>query len=381
MKTINHIKVPLLALILVGVLLLPGAGAISKVAHAETTSGTSGHSQGGQAAEEGAEQASSSSGSTGDIASDAASCLVSDLLASILTEAIYSIIAVALSNIGIPATVVKTQDTTNEVKTYGVTIAGTYVPLLPSLDALAYCLLNSIISYIADATIEWINSGFEGSPMFVNDTQGFFQSVVDYELNNFMQELQDGLLCEPITLDLQLALMKQAMRNGARDSRCGAGGASAINNLQTGRYSSADANKVLLNSGSNPLTSYYNTTDSATLRLRGKRNLIQLEVDWGRGWLGVPDPENPNRRISLGTVTEQTVARRLGFAEDRLILAEKFDQVITALVNQLVKIAINELFEETGVQVNVHEVDYEAYRRYLEREQTQRPFLQGSGQR
>jgi hypothetical protein len=309
-----------------------------------------------------------------------AACLVSSLLAQILTNSIYAVIAAAVTTLGIPGVRVKIENSTDEIKTYGVTIAGTYFPIIPGLDSIAYCLLNSIIEYIANATIQWINSGFEGNPAFVDDPQQFFQSVVDYEIANFMKELQEGLICQPLQVDLQLAMLQQATQNYAQQARCGQGGANAINTLGTGRYSTANSNRVLLNPNTNPVTNYFNATDSLTARVQGKRGLIEMEVNWGRGFLSVQDPENPNRRITLGTLIESAAAKRIGFAEDRLLLAEKFDQVITALVNQLVKIAINELFSESGVQVNVQEVNYEAYKQYLQRypDLNQRPFLEGS---
>src|SRR5690606_16100507 len=75
-----------------------------------------------------------------------------------------------------------------------------------------------------------------------------------------------------------------------------------------------------------------------------------------------PDPEDPTgrKRLSPGALIEAQLAKRLGAPEDRLVLAEKFDQVINELVNSFVKIALNEMFE-AGEAGNVNIGAYVQY--------------------
>ena len=72
---------------------------------------------------------------------------------------------------------------------------------------------------------------------------------------------------------------------------------------------------------------------------------------------------------------EKQLEKRLNLADDRLVLAEKFDQVINALVDAVIKIALNEVFEATGTG----ERNYGAYETYYNSAgSTERPFLPGS---
>ena len=48
---------------------------------------------------------------------------------------------------------------------------------------------------------------------------------------------------------------------------------------------------------------------------------------------------------SPGIVIQSQLEKTLGLAKDRLVLAEKFDQVIAAVVNQLINTALDKVLE------------------------------------
>ncbi len=100
------------------------------------------------------------------------------------------------------------------------------VPILPSLDSIGYCLVNSLIEYISDATIAWINSGFEGNPVFIDNFDEFFKNLADRELAAFMGNLTlPGYMCEPFQVNVQLGLLTN--RANERDQFSGYRGGSS----------------------------------------------------------------------------------------------------------------------------------------------------------
>ena len=66
------------------------------------------------------------------------------------------------------------------------------------LDPLAWTAANVIIDKFGDAMVDWIRSGFDGSPMFLSDPEGFFRDTA----NDFSGAIIDALdmewLCDPL---------------------------------------------------------------------------------------------------------------------------------------------------------------------------------------
>ena len=81
----------------------------------------------------------------------------------------------------------------------------------PSLDSIMYCIVNEILTYITQATIKWINSGFNGNPVFVTNPQAFLTRLGDREAANFANELAGGV--------------NQALNRGANGLAAGVAGA------------------------------------------------------------------------------------------------------------------------------------------------------------
>ncbi|RJQ32908.1 hypothetical protein C4572_00350 [Candidatus Parcubacteria bacterium] len=65
-------------------------------------------------------------------------------------------------------------------------------------DPIAWTAANVIIDKFGDAMVDWIRSGFQGSPMFLSDPEGFFKDTA----NDFSGALIDALdmewLCQPL---------------------------------------------------------------------------------------------------------------------------------------------------------------------------------------
>jgi hypothetical protein len=312
-------------------------------------------------------------GAAGNAVGGALSCSVGALIGQILTAAISAVLSEALADIAIPGLKVKVQDSSQETKEFGLTIAGTTIPILPSLDAIAYCLINALITYIADATIAWIQGGFEGNPVFVDDPGMFFQGLVDNEIANFMGELGGGVLCRGVDIQVQTALLRQATQSYGQRTQCTID--EAVQRMQNGRFVSADWVQVYKNPDQLPLNTYFQASEELNNRITARMGIVSVELEWNNGFLSFKDPDNPSRTVTPGQLIEKQLAKRMGLADDRLVLAEKFDQVINALVEAVIKIALNEVFEATGTGQR----NYGAYEDYYDGVggDGSRPFLNG----
>lgn len=264
--------------------------------------------------------------------------------------------------------------TTNDVVEGGSGMGGP-----PSVNSVAYCIINGVIEYLTQATIDWINSGFDGNPAFVDNPEKFFSDLANVETAGFLQQVvgqTTGLnICQPFRLNIVTGLAGQTGNAYARQSSCTldtiaqAAGNSGVsfdyNEYTSGRsaYSgSLDAWwGVTQNDQNNAYGSYFMAQKELQKRLAVKGNTAQLDLTAGRGFLSYkkcnPDSTTKNDKgetvtvkgacqtTTPGSVIEQQLNNRLSSGNERLVLADKFDQVITSLVNQLIKVALNQVLD------------------------------------
>lgn len=91
-------------------------------------------------------------------------------------------------------------DISNALKEYG-------------LDTLAYQVTNQVIKKITAQTLDWINSGFEGRPAFLEDPDQFFLDTADTAVSDLLSGTQLNRLCSPFKAEVRLALVKNYLSN------------------------------------------------------------------------------------------------------------------------------------------------------------------------
>lgn len=77
------------------------------------------------------------------------------------------------------------------------------------LDGIGIALAEGMISALSQGIVDWINGGFEGSPAFVTDLNGFLGEVADYTALDFIEGTELGFLCSPFELDVRITLAVQ----------------------------------------------------------------------------------------------------------------------------------------------------------------------------
>ena len=85
------------------------------------------------------------------------------------------------------------------------------------LDRLAVAVANAILNQLTASVINWINTGFKGSPSFMTNPEGFFLDAADQVTGQFIAET--GILsqlCSPFSINIRANLAiasAQATRN------------------------------------------------------------------------------------------------------------------------------------------------------------------------
>ena len=330
---------------------------------------------------------SSRSNMTGsNIASSVAGCgagqILGNIIAGTVTKAIGGaanavmdkVINVPVSEQGSVGENIKTQ-TSAQVGTV-VGTGGISGLAMPSWDAIAYCIVNGMIVYIADSTIEWINTGFKGNPAFVNNPDQFFKQLADEEAGAFIQELAYGTIggniCTIFKTDIILTVANQytgqyGYRNGYENGGYGGGGINSnyggctfsemegeLEGFLNGDMLRQDSwetwYQVSQNPSNNPYAVYFNVKDALTNTVNKTLETSNKELNWNNGFLNFKTCKDPKDKNSCTTTTPGTVIQdqlntTLNLGKNRLVLATKFDQVVTALVDKLIQTAIGHTLE------------------------------------
>ena len=73
-------------------------------------------------------------------------------------------------------------------------------------DALAYATAKVMLRHITDRTINWINSGFEGNPLVIENLSIFSRGITDEIIGEYIMGTKLAFLCSPFSLDIKFAL-------------------------------------------------------------------------------------------------------------------------------------------------------------------------------
>jgi hypothetical protein len=274
-------------------------------------------------------------------AKSGAQCFVGSMLASSLKQMLTGTVTSMTSQ------QVPTNPVSLTIKETGSTATGGV-----SMDSIGFCLVNTIITYIGQATVQWIKSGFKGNPVFIDDPAKFFTDVADIEAGNFLGDLTGGYLCGPLRAPVRLRLANDYnQRNAAfnRRAKCTFSGTSA--NLE--RFISGDGFswQDWMSYTQNPYNNKYGATVYGQLeldnRIAGALGVQSKLADWGKGFLSFTDPET-KKVYTPGSMIEDQLNKQLDNPRQRLLIADEFDEVVTALVNELIKVALNELTNKSS---------------------------------
>lgn len=257
-----------------------------------------------------------------------------------------------------------------------VSIFGIGIPGLPSWDSMAYCIVNTMIIYIADSTILWINTGFEGNPAFLNNPDQFFQDLANQEKVAFLQGIAYGVnssICGAFKNSVVSAILSRYGKNqqnmyaqGYQNGGYGYGPQylsscpfdqtpGKLNAFMTGSFNAGGGwdtwFQVTQNPMSNPYTTYFNATDRMNAQVEAVQISQNRELTWNNGYLSFRKCENGEKDKSKcsittpGTVIQNQLNSTLNLGKNRLVLADKFDQVVTAVVDQLITTAIDKALD------------------------------------
>jgi len=235
------------------------------------------------------------------------------------------------------------------------------------LNCIARTIARAAIQQITASTVNWINSGFQGKPTFVQDYQKFFTNVLDQAAGEFLRGSDLAFLCTPFRNQIRIALAQSYARRNTAPSCTLSGVINNFTSFTNGNFSSGGWKGFLtfVNTPSNNPFGAFATAQSglfgaqatalstANRQLTPTGFLAQQEKYDCQAVVGATGPEQKcKKRITTpGGVIESSLNKTLGTSLDSLNLAKNFDEIISALVTQLMTKALyGGLSNLSGVQ-------------------------------
>ncbi len=229
------------------------------------------------------------------------------------------------------------------------------------LDAIAWFAANTVIKRMAAQTVNWINSGFQGKPAYLRDSTQFFTDVGDDVAGKFLTETSLNNLCEPFKAQVRLALVQNYISDSSQSYACSL--TTLKNNYDqfTQDFSAGGWDawfELTQNDENNPYGAYLNAQRELSIRIGTERDRYEKQLSFGNGFLSyevcpkgmtitasdqwylergykVGDCADQKQIATPGKVIENQLNESLGGGRRRIEAADEIDEIISALLNQL----------------------------------------------
>jgi hypothetical protein len=235
-----------------------------------------------------------------------------------------------------------------------------------TLNGIGFCIGNALIDAMSASIVQWINNGFKNpdgtsGPGFLTNPGSFFKQMADREVGAFFQGLGPigNIVCKPFDLKIRLALLNDY--NGRGNSQlCTL--TSIKQNLsrfgENGNYL-GDWFQLTQEDNNNAIGSYFIARQKMDDGIKYDIETNKMEINLGKGFFSfkkcvsysstAKDPNTGKAQCTRwdyttpGAEVQASLDRAMGSKTHRIEIATNFNQIISALVNQIVVQAVSGL--------------------------------------
>jgi hypothetical protein len=251
-------------------------------------------------------------------------------------------------------------------------------------DTLAWTLANAAIERIAQDTVNWVNSGFQGSPTFVNDPKSLLEAAANAGIDALLMKANATRLCYDFSPRIQLAILANRSSTYQRRLTCTMDRLvqnyqGFVNNFLEGGWTGW---VEITQPAGNPFGSFLETVNEGIAITISKQDNAVKEANWGSGFMSIkqctggtmnildycsgscvdlktgavdqdcvnrclvqPPPQDAEEQclqqggtmqtVTPGKAIEDKLNSVLGSDTGRLQVADEINEIIGALFNQL----------------------------------------------
>ena len=172
------------------------------------------------------------------------------------------------------------------------------------LDTLAWSIANMMIQQMTQQTVKWINSGFQGNPLFPSNPGSLLKDAADQATGLFFSEFGLTGICAPFKVRIELALKTGANMPFQRRMQCTL--SRAIENIEafendflSGGWKGWIA--VTQEPQNNIYGAYLESADELARRQAEAQNHATIEASWGQGFLSIKECQGATNDSPEGT--------------------------------------------------------------------------------
>ena len=231
---------------------------------------------------------------------------------------------------------------------------------LPGLDRWVIDITKIIIRHMVSSTVKWINSGFNGNPAYVTNPGQYFTDIADGIAGEYIRNDPElGLLCSPFQANIRASLAQQYYE--PQKFQCTL--SNVVGNIEDFYQDFSKGGwdawfTMTQNPTNNPYGAYLEAKASLDSRIANALGQKKSQLDWGKGFMSwescadgeqewylegtekvcVKDGKSRKPTISTpGSVIEDQLSNVLGTGVRQLELADSFNEIIGALMAQLLQ--------------------------------------------
>lgn len=229
-----------------------------------------------------------------------------------------------------------------------------------TLDGIAWAVAKSIISSMTQSLVKWINSGFKGSPAFVQDLLGTLLEAADIAAGDYISNLGGAeFLCAPFRLDIQIALDIKYRQSRIDQPTSDCRLSDIVGNLKDfisgaqGTFANGGWDNWLTISAApdryTPLGGYLSAEAGLQAKLLNATGEKKAVIEFGQGFLsnevcemeyGWAEPQEKCYISTPGKTISEALSFNLDSGRQSLIAADEIDEIIGSLLGQIANAAV-----------------------------------------
>lgn len=220
-----------------------------------------------------------------------------------------------------------------------------------AFDTVAWGLVNIALQEMIRSTTQWVNSGFNGSPAFITDLNGFMTDLGDRVAGDIIWGSKLAGLCAPFKLNIQLALEIQYNATHNFETQCRL--SQVVDNMDNffgGDFISGGWDgwfQMAMIPQNNP---YGAMLESQAVVQGGVQNALGAHMEtarWANGFLSVQQCGSNEfgpphcQTVTPGVVVENVLNDAIGGPQKRLTIADEMNELLGSLFMQLASEALS----------------------------------------
>jgi len=210
-----------------------------------------------------------------------------------------------------------------------------------TLDSIGWILGKQIIQQFTQSIVNWINTGFNGNPAFLQNPEAFFGNLSDSITGGFLGNLDSFYSNAPFREQLIRSVLNDYLRDSGLAKYNLDQYVSDVDGFLGGDFSKGGLDGFFVltqNANNNQYGTYVNATAELRKEIAQKTGNEILKLNWGDGFLSLTD--TLGNILTPGKIIEDQLANVLGSPIRQLELADELNEIVGALAGQLVNQAL-----------------------------------------